>query len=516
MTDHSPRVAVSARPAPGADAGLARNALSLVELMFTALATLAPLTLVVAVMPLHFFVGGEAVPGGYLVAAAVMALFAVGLTTMMRYVRNTGAFYAIITRGLGREAGSAAALLAVIAYNALQVSTYGALGLYAGDTVGRFFGISAPWWVYAAVALAAVAYLGYRGITTSAKVLSVVLMCELIVLVILGIAVVASGGHAGFSAEPVAPSVVLTFENGAMFGLIFGAFMGFESTVIYSEEVKGGARTVRRATYAVVAFIGVFYAVMAYIVVTAYGIDLIAGAASEDPAGLVLVLFEQYTPGWLVDVTVVLLLLSAFAALLALHNASNRYLYALGREGLIPQRFGTVHPVTRSPWIAGLAQSVFAAVVLVLCVALDIDPYLGLLLWGSALGFLGIIALWALCSLAVVVYLRRNHREAGMWRTTIAPLLSFLALTAILVLVVANFDLFSGGAPLVNEVLVGLAVVAVVGGVVRALYLRVRAPERYTRLGSVNVAECEPDPEPDSQGEDQGEGAAAAPNASTP
>jgi amino acid transporter len=468
--------------------GLARNALSLPELIFTALATLAPLTLVVAVMPLHFFVGGAAVPGGYLVAAAVMALFAVGLTTMMRYVRNTGAFYAIITRGLGKEVGSAAAMLAVIAYNALQVSTYGALGLYAGDTMGRFFGIDAPWWVYAAVALAAVAFLGYRGITASAKVLSVVLIAEIAVLIVLAGGILITGGPEGFSAEPFSLAVVFTFENGAMFGLIFGAFMGFESTVIYSEEVKGGAKTVRRATYAVVAFIGVFYAIMAYVIVAAYGVDGIVVAAAEDPAGLALVLFEQYTPAWLMDVTVVLLLFSAFAALLALHNASNRYLYALGREGLLPARFATVHPRTRSPWVAGLAQSIFAVVVLVLCVVLSIDPYLGLLLWGSALGFLGIIALWALCSLAIVVYLRRHHREAGVWRTTVAPLLSFVALTIVLVLVVANFDLFSGGEPFVNEVLIGLAVAAVVAGLARALYLRFRAPERFARLGSVNVA----------------------------
>ncbi|WP_175987322.1 APC family permease [Microbacterium tenebrionis] len=492
----SPSTSSTASPASPND-GLARNALSLTELIFTALATLAPLTLVVAVMPLHFFVGGSAVPGGYLVAAIVMALFSVGLTTMMRYVRNTGAFYAIITRGLGREVGSAAALLAVIAYNALQVSTYGALGLYVGDTVGRFFGIEAPWWLYAAVALAAVAFLGYRGITASAKILTVVLACEITVLIVLAVSIFVSSGGDALSLEPVAPSVVFTFENGAMFGLIFGAFMGFESTVIYSEEVKGGVKTVRRATYAVVAFIGVFYAIMAYAIVTAYGVENIEEAAAADTAGLALSLFEKHTPAWLVDVTLVLLLLSAFAALLALHNASNRYLYALGREGLLPAKFGSVHPRTRSPWVAGTAQSLFALVVLVLCVVLNIDPYLGLLLWGSALGFLGIIGLWALCSLAVVVYLRREHPEAGLWRTTIAPSISFVALSLVLVLVVANFDLFSGGAPFVNEILIGLAVIAVVVGIARALYLRTRSPERYARLGSVNVADENDLPEHD-------------------
>jgi amino acid transporter len=238
----------------------------------------------------------------------------------------------------------------------------------------------------------------------------------------------------------------------------------------------------------VVAFIGLFYAAMAYLIVTAYGVDRIAAAAEDDTAGLVLVLFEQYTPEWLLAATNVLLLLSAFAALLALHNASNRYLYALGRERLLPERFGSTHPKTKSPWVAGTAQSVFALVVLILCVVLNIDAYLGLLLWGSALGFLGIISLWALCSLAVVVYLRKHHPEVGLWRGTIAPLISFVALTLVVVLVIVNFDLFSGGEPFVNEVLFGLAILAVVAGIARALYLRARRPDVYAGLGSVNVA----------------------------
>lgn len=459
---------------------LAQNALSLPELVFTVLATLAPLTLVAAVAPLHFLKGGAAVPGGYLVAAAVMALFAVGFCTMTRYVRNTGAFYAIITQGLGPVTGAAAAGLAVVAYNALQVSTYGAIGYYAGSTAERFFGVSLPWWVYAGVALLVVGFLGYRGITASAKVLAVVLVAELAVLVVMVVAVFATGGPEGFSAEPFQPSTVLSTQNSAMFALIFGAFMGFECTAIYSEEVKGGAATVRRATYIAVGFIGVFYAIVTYAIVTAYGAGAIAGAAEADPAGLVLVIIGDYTAPWLLDVTEVLLLLSAFAALLALHNASNRYAFALGREGLLPRVFGRTQPDTHSPYVAGMAQSALALVVIAVFAVTGLDPYLGLLLWGSALGFLGIIVLWALCSLAVMVYLRRNAADAGLWRTTVAPLLSFLALAVVVVLVFQNFDFLTAGGPVVNTVLIVLAVGAMLAGAVRAAIMRKRVDARVS------------------------------------
>ena len=471
------------RPAPEAN-GLASGAINLPELVFTALATLAPLTLVAAVMPLHFLVGGSAVPGGYLVAAAIMALFAVGLNAVTRYLRSPGAFYAIITRGLGRPLGGLSAMLAVLAYNALQISTYGAIGVYAADTVARWWGVQLPWWVYGVVALLIVGYLGARGITASAKVLGVVLVLEILALIALAVAVLASPDVAAVPVEVYEPATVLRPESLAMFALIFGAFMGFESTAIYSEEVRGGARTVRRATYIVVAFIGVFYSLMALVVVAAYGADAVGEAAGTDTAGLVVTLFERFTTPLVFEIVNVLLILSAFAALLALHNASNRYVYTLGREGILPARLGRTDPRTRAPRNAGLLQSAAAVVVLLVCIVANIDPYNVLLLVGSAVGFLAIIILWALCSLASLVYLRRHHPGERLWSSTIAPGLAFAGLTAMTVIVIVNFDLYSLGDPVINAIVAVLMVAAVAGGVWRTLVLRRTAPEVYAALGS--------------------------------
>lgn len=463
---------------------LARGAMNLPELVLTALATLAPLTLVAAVMPLHFLVGGAAVPGGFLIAAGVMALFAVGLNTMLKYARSAGAFYLIIAKGMGRQVGTMSATLALLAYNALQVSTYGAIGVYAADSVARWTGIVLPWWAYGLAGLVLVAFFGFRGITASAKVLGVVLVLEVIALIVLAAAVLTSDKTGAVPMEAFNPSTVLRPETGAMFALIFGAFMGFESTAIYSEEVKGGVRTVRRATYIVVAFIGVFYGFMALVVVTAYGFDGIQTAATEDSSDLVVQLFALFTTPAVYETMNVLLILSAFAALLALHNVSNRYVYALGREAIIPRVFSHTHHKTSSPWLAGMAQSGVALLVLIVCIIGGIDPYDGLLLLGSAIGFLSIILLWALCSAAVLRYLRRNHPEEGLWRTTIAPVSALLGLVGATVLVVVHFDLYSGGDPRVNVAVFALTILAALGGLMRARYLKKRKPEIYAQLAT--------------------------------
>ena len=468
---------------------LAANAMGTKDLVFTVLAALAPLTLIVAVAPLHFLKGGAAVPGGYLVAGVVMALFAVGFMTMSKYVRNAGAFYATITRGLGRPVGAGAATLAMLAYNTLQISTYGALGLYAADSFEKYTGASVPWWVFALVAVVLVAWLAFLGIHTSAQVLAVLLVLEVAVLVVMAAYVLAKGGAGETSFTSFSPGTVLTPQNAAMFALVFGAFMGFESTAIFSEEARGGIRTVRRATYIAVGFIAVFYAFITWTIVQAFGAGGIKAAAEQDTAGLVTGVFDRYTNGAITSVMEILLLTSAFAALLALHNAANRYTFALGREGLVPAAFARTHPRTRAPYVAGAAQTALAATVVVAWAAFGLDPYLQLLLWGSAIGFLGIIALWALCCLAVIVYLRRNAPESGLWRTLVAPGLSFLALCLVLVLAVGNIELLTGAGTTTNAVLLGLCAVVFAAGAASALRLRSRAPRRYAGLAETNYDE---------------------------
>jgi hypothetical protein len=66
---------------------------------------------------------------------------------------------------------------------------------------------------------------------------------------------------------------------------------------------------------------------------------------------------NTYVGNWATDLTRVLIVTSLFAALLAFHNAITRYTYALASEGALPRQLGRIHPVHKSPYIAGLADS---------------------------------------------------------------------------------------------------------------------------------------------------------------
>jgi amino acid transporter len=80
---------------------------------------------------------GVGVPAAYTLTAIALLLFAVGYTTMSRHHISTGAFYAYITSGLRQHIGGAAAYLALLGYNAMQLGVWGLFGAAASTFVGQ-------------------------------------------------------------------------------------------------------------------------------------------------------------------------------------------------------------------------------------------------------------------------------------------------------------------------------------------------------------------------------------------
>ena len=92
---------------PGAvSRALARDRLGVPAVLFFVLAGVAPLTVAAGVIPTAYATTGlTGIPAAFLVIAVILALFATGYMAMTRHITNAGAFYAFISRGLGRPAG---------------------------------------------------------------------------------------------------------------------------------------------------------------------------------------------------------------------------------------------------------------------------------------------------------------------------------------------------------------------------------------------------------------------------
>ncbi|MFI8228019.1 APC family permease [Streptomyces sp. NPDC085900] len=464
---------------PAATATLRSGSLGSADIAFFVVSAAAPLTVMAGVAPLAILLGGIGAPAGYLIAGITLAVFAVGFTTMSRHVKSGGAFYAYITRGLGRPVGIGAALLALIGYNGMEIGVYGLLASATKDTLHALFGTGVPWLPISLAGLLLIGYGGFRSIDFGAKVLGVLLLAETGILVLLAGGVLVKGGAHGLSGASFAPGHVMVSGTAVVLAFAFAAFTGFESTVIYRREARDPDRTIPRATYVAVAFLGLFYAFIVWIVIQAFGNADVIAAAAKDPGGLFFSAITTYVGGWAADLMHVFIVTSVIASLLAFHNAINRYALALAEEGVLPKALGRVHPRHRSPYVAGIAQTALGAAVVVAFWAVGADPYQQLLLWVNTPGMIGLFLLQLLAAIAVPCYFRRVSHQEGALRTIVAPVVAAVLLATAIGLVITHIDLFTGASSTVDTVLIVTAPAVFVAGLALAWWLRRERPEVY-------------------------------------
>jgi amino acid transporter len=409
--------------------------------------------------------------------------FAAGLATMSRHVKNPGAFYAYVTSGLGRPVGLGGAFLAVFAYWLMTTASYAYLGSATNRLIAGFGGPEIAWYWYQILGWALVGVIGYLNVELSAKVLTVVMVLEVVIVIVFDAAVAIRGGAAGLSV-PLPQSEVFSSGNigiAVLFCVL--CFIGFESTAIFREEAKDPEKTVPRAMYLSVLLIGIFYAVSVAFMIMAYGADEAEAVAADNAAGMFGDALGTYVAPVFMDICAILLVNSVFASQIALQNMLSRYLYSLGNDGVLPKALGKAHPKHRSPYRASLVVTAMVAVLAFPFMFIADDP---MVFYGKMVGVgtYAITVLMLLASVAVLVFFRRNpDSEASVLKTTIAPALAILGFSAVVYLATRHIDLISGVTGGLAVAVIILTYATVVAGIVLASVYRKKRPDVYRRIG---------------------------------
>ena len=204
---------------------------------------------------------------------------------------HAGALYALITRGLGRPAGVAAALVALLSYSFLQVGLYGALGPAAATDAATHLHWHAPWWAWALGAWALITVLGLARVEITGRVLGVLLSAEVIVIVaqtVLGLAHPADG-HLSFATLSPAALGSHGFGTFGTFGVLAVVavlgFVGFEQAPVLGEETRHPRRTIPAATYIALGMIAIVYAGVSWAMAAHNGTGRVVAAATAAGAG---------------------------------------------------------------------------------------------------------------------------------------------------------------------------------------------------------------------------------------
>jgi amino acid transporter len=175
--------------------------------------------------------------------------------------------------------------------------------------------ISWPW--CAAALLATGAFLGYRDIELSAKLLGFLMLAEVVVLLVFDISVITRGGRlsgSGFSFESFYPENIFTSAIGL--GLLWGlgCFGGFEVGFMYSEEAREPEKTIPRATYLALALLVVFYTFTTWAVVNGYDGQNMQASVAQSMQGFLFSITTRYVGVFWTDLMRILVCTGYLAA----------------------------------------------------------------------------------------------------------------------------------------------------------------------------------------------------------
>ena len=479
------------------------KAVGLIGVLFLTVTGAAPMSAMLGNVPFAAGYGiGIHTPAAFLLATIVLTIFSVGYAAMAAKVSTVGGFYSFISQGLGREIGMSAGISSLACYSIFEASLTGLFAFFGNSWIKAHLGIDVPWLVLALVMIAVIALLAHRDVKLSAQILGVALVLEVLMLVIFALGVVFAKSGTSFSAEalnvfnvtvPVAEQKVgeVAIGTGAAAVGIFMAFwswVGFEMAPNYAEESRDPKRIVPQSLYISVIGLGIFYTLISWCAVSAFPTegDMLAKAYA-DSGNFYLGPIAAFVGNWAYELMYVLILTSSFACGMAFHNTAARYMYSLGREGVIPVALGKTHAEYKSPHAASMVQSVLAAAWVILFAVFNGfgDPnaqaYLGVYTLFAVLGTGLLLVLQAVVSIAIIVYFQKN-RSGNALTTVAAPVVSVVAQAILVYLLVANLGTFAGTSPFANSIpWIMLAIIAI--GLIWGFVLKSTNPAAYRNIG---------------------------------
>lgn len=208
------------------------------------------------------------------------------------------------------------------------------------------------------------------GITQSSLVNSLIVSLKvLVVLVVIGFGVAYINPEfwdAG-GAVPLIPDRTVDVNGVERFGIpgvitaagvIFFAYIGFETVSTAAQEAKDPQRTMPIGILAALAICTILYIAMALVIT-----GLAPYQSLDTPAPVSVALQNVPELGWLRQVVNIGICIGLASTILALLYGQSRIFYSMARDGLLPPLFAKVNPKTRTPAAGTIITATAAALI---------------------------------------------------------------------------------------------------------------------------------------------------------
>ncbi len=415
--DTSPATRTTDQPAAGE---LAHNSIGLGRVIGFTAGFIGPAASIVLGLVVTFSITGFATPFVVLVALIGALLTGASIAEFARRTPSAGGLYTYNVRGLGHPGGFITGWLLFFAY---MVYVPGGVGASASFFTAFFhdaFSVNISENVFFFIVLALVAGLAYRGISASSGLDLTLLAIEVLVILALAITILGhSSSHFTLSSFDPAKSLHGRFSDLTL-GMVFTAviFGGFEAAAVLGEESRDPRRIIPRGIFGSLALVGAFYLIVSFAETQGVGFaGMQKFAASTSQLQDLTSRFWSSGVLWIIDLVVAL---STLAFTIAVFNAGVRYLFAMGRESMLPPVFARTGRF-KTPDVAIASVSVFTLAVgvpmLLTVGGFNIFAYLG------TIAGLCVITAYILVNLALIVAFRTKDRaEFNPVRHMLMPL----------------------------------------------------------------------------------------------
>lgn len=358
-----------------------------------------------------FFVLGQAVPvagpaviWSFVIAGAVAGLTAVCYAELASAVPVSGSSYSYAYATLGELPAMGVAACLLLEYGVSAAAVAVGWSQYLNELFDNVFGFKIPdslsqapeqggiFNVPAIILVFLCTLLLIRGASESAKTNAVMVMIKIGVLLMF--VVIGLQGWDSDNLADFAPFGITGITSAA--GIIFFSYIGLDAVSTAGEEVKNPRRTMPLAILIALVTVTSLYILVTIVAVAAQG----SGDFKDQEAGLAQILENVTGSSWPGTVLAAGAVISIFSVTLVVLYGQTRILFAMARDGMMPEIFHKVNPRTLTP----VPNTIIVAVVISLLAGFIPINFL------AEMTSIGTLVAFLVVSIGVMV-LRRTHPE---------------------------------------------------------------------------------------------------------
>jgi APA family basic amino acid/polyamine antiporter len=367
-------------------------------------------------------VAGPAVVWSFVIAGAVAGFTAICYAELASAVPVSGSSYSYAYATLGEGVAMIVAACLLLEYGVSAAAVAVGWSQYLNELFDNLFGFTIPTAlaqapeqggivnVPAVILIVLCTLLLLRGASESAKVNAAMVMIKLAVLVLF--VAVGLQGWESDNLSRFSPFGLDGITSAA--GIIFFSFIGLDAVSTAGEEVKNPRRNMPLAIIFALVIVTGLYVAVAIVAVAAQPL----GAFEGQDAGLSAILEAVTGSSWPATVLAAGAVISIFSVTLVVLYGQSRILFAMARDGMIPEFFHRLNPRTLTP----VRTTVVVAVVVSLLAGFVPINFL------AEMTSIGTLTAFLIVSVGVMVLRRRAPDLPRGFKVPLYPLTPILSI----------------------------------------------------------------------------------------